>query len=987
MRYLTLFTAFSLLLTAPVAANPHTHAQANPHPAPTAETSPAHEPLLLKNARQLVFSGKRSGEGYFSADGKKLIFQSERESDNPFFQMYLLDFESGETTRVSPGWGKTTCGWIHPNGKQVMFSSTQDDPEAKQKQKSELDFRASGKSRRYSWDYDPQYEIYQADISGGKYVNLTRSLGYDAEGAYSPDGKEIVFASNRSAYQGKLSDADRQRLEQDPASFMDLYIMKSDGSNVRRLTTSPGYDGGPFFSADGKKIIWRRFSQHGDSAEIFSINRDGSGEKQLTQMGVLSWAPFYHPSGDYLIFATNKQGFANFELYLVDAAGQKEPVRVTQTEGFDGLPVFSPDGKRLVWTSGRTANGQSQLFMADWNDTEARRLLKLAPAGSVARDPGKGSSSEAGDPFATTAALSADDLKKRIYHLAAPATAGRMTGSPGEALAADYAAEVFKRLGLVPAGDKGTWFQSFEFTAGVSLGDKNQMQTPGLKTPVLNQDWRPMPFSQSGNLSSAAVAFAGYGLVVPESPGQPGYDSYVHLDVKDKWVLVFRYLPEQLSPERRQYFSRFSGLRYKAMVAREKGARGLIVVSGPLSQVKEQLVAFEAGNAIGTMSLGALSISDGLAQSWLQMAGKDLKGLQTQLDQGEWAQGFEIPGLKLAATVDIRQEKKTSRNVLAKLPSNRSGAAAHQLMIGAHLDHLGYGEGQSSLAGGNEKGQIHPGADDNASGSAGVLELAEYFAAQRKQGAELKQDLLFALWSGEELGLLGSNHYVETLSKEQLGRFSSYLNMDMVGRLDQALVIQGTGSSSLWPELLERANLSLGLPVVTQQTSYLPTDATSFYLKGIPVLSAFTGAHGEYHTPRDTPEKINYPGTEKVVQLLAKMAAEISRKDLKPDFISMKKPEGQENRGGLRVYLGSIPDYASGDVKGLKLAGVSAGGPAEKAGLMAGDIIVSLGGRKIENIYDYTYAIDTLKVGEATAVVIVRKGQTLTLTLIPGSRN
>lgn len=985
MKYFTLFTAFSLLLTAPVAANPaHSH---SPTPATVSGAQPGHETTLLKNTRQLVFSGKRSGEGYFSADGKKLIFQSEREADNPFFQMYVLDFESGETTRVSPGWGKTTCGWIHPNGRQVMFSSTQDDPEAKVKQKAELEFRASGKSRRYSWDYDAHYEIYQADIAGGKYVNLTRSPGYDAEGAYSPDGKEIVFASNRSAYTGKLSDADRQRLEQDPASFVDLYIMNSDGSNVRRLTTSSGYDGGPFFSADGKKIIWRRFSQHGDSAEIFSMNRDGSGEKQLTQMGVLSWAPFYHPSGDYLIFATNKQGFANFELYLVDVEGKKEPVRVTETEGFDGLPVFSPDGKRLVWTSGRTANGQSQLFMADWNDTEARRLLKMAPAGTVAREPQTGLSPVVENPFATGAAISADDLKKRISHLAAPATAGRMTGSPGEALAAEYAAEVFQRLGLEPAGDKGSWFQTFEFTAGVSLGEKNQIQTPGLQAPLLNQDWRPLPFSQSGALAAAPVVFAGYGLVVPESPGQPGYDSYVHLDVKDKWVVVFRYLPEQLSPERRQYFSRFSGLRYKAMVAREKGARGLIVVSGPLSQVKEQLVAFEAGSSIGTMSLGALSISDGLAQTWLQMAGKDLKGLQTQLDTGEWSQGFEIPGLKLSATVDIRQEKKTSRNILAKLRSNRAGATPHQLMIGAHLDHLGYGEGQSSLAGGNEKGLIHPGADDNASGSAGVLELAEYFADQRKQGAELKQDLLFALWSGEELGLLGSNHYVETLSKDQLGRFSGYFNMDMVGRLDQALVIQGTGSSSVWPELLERANLSLGLPVVTQQTSYLPTDATSFYLKGIPILSAFTGAHGEYHTPRDTPEKINYPGTEKVVQLLAKMAAEISRKDLKPDFISMKKPEGQENRGGLRVYLGSIPDYASGDVKGLKLAGVSAGGPAEKAGLMAGDVIVSLGGRKIENIYDYTYAIDTLKIGEATEVVIVRKGQTLTLKLVPGSRN
>jgi len=972
MNKYILTTALSLLLAAPA----------------TWAASPAvseAESQFLKNTRQLMFSGKRSGEGYFSADGQKLIFQSERDADNPFFQMYVLDFQTGETQRVSPGQGKTTCGWIHPNGKQVLFASTQDDPEALKKQKAELEFRASGKTKRYSWDYDPHYEIYQADISGGNYVNLTHSLGYDAEGAYSPDGKEIVFASNRSAYQHKLSEAESKRLEQDPAFFMELYIMNSDGSNVRQLTHSPGYDGGPFFSADGKKIVWRRFSEHGDTAEIFSMNRDGSGIQQITKMGVLSWAPYYHPSGDYLIFATNQQGFANFELYLIDAEGQHAPVRVTSTEGFDGLPVFSPDGKKLLWTSGRTDKKQSQLFMADWNDASARQALGLGAEKAASAPSQAGMGIARGEAFATQPAIAAEDLKKRISFLADPATEGRLTGSRGEAKAAEYVAEVFKRLGLEPAGDQGSWFQSFEFTAGVSLGKQNQLQAPGQKAYALNQEWRPLPFSQTGKLAEAEVVFGGYGLVAPESQGQPGYDSYVHLDLKDKWVLVFRFLPEQVTPERRQYLSRFSGLRYKAMVAREKGARGLIVVSGPNSQVKEQLVSFEAGASVGSMSLGVLTVSDALAAHWLKASGKSLKSLQDQLDSGEWMQGFALPGLKLSAEVEISKEKKTSRNILARLPG--SGKGAHQLMIGAHLDHLGHGEGQSSLASGDDKGKIHAGADDNASGSAGVLELAEYFADQAQQGKTLPQDLVFALWSGEELGLLGSNHYVENLSKTQLEKFSAYLNMDMVGRLEKALVLQGVGSSSVWPGLLERNNLMLGLPLVTQQTSYLPTDATSFYLKGIPILSAFTGAHADYHTPRDTAEKINYPGTQQVVDLLGRIGAEIARKDLKLDYISMKKPEGQENRGGLRVYLGSIPDYASGDIKGLKLSGVSSGGPAEKAGLKAGDVIVMLGGRKIENIYDYTYAIDTLKIGQETEVVIVRAGQTLKLKIIPGSRN
>lgn len=245
----------------------------------------------ISNARQLTFEGARAGEGYFSADGKHMIFQSERSEGNPFYQIYLLDLETGDTRRLSPGQGKTTCGWIHPNGTRALFASTHLDPKAREKMQAELDFRASGESRRYAWDYDETYEIFGVDLDTGAYTPLTTALGYDAEGAYSPDGKRVVFASNRHAYAAELSAADAKRLEEDPAYFMELYVMDADGANVRRLTEAPGYDGGPFWGADGSKITWRRFSEDGAKAEIYTMDADGSNQARLTDLGVLSWAP------------------------------------------------------------------------------------------------------------------------------------------------------------------------------------------------------------------------------------------------------------------------------------------------------------------------------------------------------------------------------------------------------------------------------------------------------------------------------------------------------------------------------------------------------------------------------------------------------------------------------------------------------------------------------------------------------------------------
>ena len=297
------------------------------------------EAALIRRPRQLTFEGRRAGESYFSADGRQMIFQSEREPGNPFFQIYLMDLETGDTQRVSPGTGKTTCAWIHPDGKKVLFASTQDDPSAAQEQKDEIELRASGKERRYSWDYDEFYEIYEFDLGSKEYRRLTDAKGYDAEGSWSSDGSLIAFASNRSACEEKLNDEQRAAFDLDPAWANEIYVMNADGSQVKRLTTSPGYDGGPFFSPDGKRICWRRFAENGATAEIMTMNIDGSDQQQLTHLGAMSWAPYYHPSGQYLIFTTNKHGFANFELYIVDADGKREPARVTHTPGLSLIHI------------------------------------------------------------------------------------------------------------------------------------------------------------------------------------------------------------------------------------------------------------------------------------------------------------------------------------------------------------------------------------------------------------------------------------------------------------------------------------------------------------------------------------------------------------------------------------------------------------------------------------------------------------------------
>ena len=925
------------------------------------------EVQLLSDTRQLTFEGRRAGEGYFAPDGKALVFQSEREPGNPFFQIYHLDLTTGDTHRVSPGTGKTTCAFFRPGTNRVLFSSTHLDPEAESRQREEIEFRASGQERRYDWDYDVHMDVFSADRDGAGLKRLTDAHGYDAEGAYSPDGEKIVFTSLRNAYPPEnLTAADRKRLETDPAYFGEIYIMDADGGNQTRLTQTPGYDGGPFFSADGERVIWRRFDADGMNADIYTMRPDGTDVRRLTDFGSMSWAPYFHPSGEYAIFASNKHGFSNFELFLVDASGIREPVRVTHTDGFDGLPVFSPDGTRLSWTSNRTAGGESQLFLASWDHVAALAALT--------------SSSKRGATNASPDKVE-DRLKASVEYLASDELEGRMTGSEGARKAADHIANALQTIGLDPFGDDGSFFQVFEFTADRRIvAEANALRVDAVGESDVYEvdvDFRPLSFSANADVEGEVV-FAGYGLSVP---GATGYDSYAGLDVTDKVVLVLRYVPEDVGVERRTELNRYAGLRYKAMIARDRGAKAILVTTGPNSPNAGKLIPMTFDNSLAGSGIVAASIGGDVADALFAGAGKSLEETQSQLDieNPHFLGQFPLEGVEVAIRTGVERIKETDRNVLAVLPAG--DATSETVVVGAHYDHIGYGA-TSSLAREDEEGQIHNGADDNASGVAVALEMARALA----QHEDRRRNILFAFWSGEELGLIGSSRFVDQppLSLENI---VAYFNFDMVGRLrDNKLSLQGVGSSGAWRGIIERRNVPAGFNLALLDDPYLPTDSTAFYPKGIPILSFFTGSHEDYNRPTDDPETLDYEGMARIAALGTAIVQDVVSAAERPDYAEVQNAApASGGREVLRAYLGTIPDYAT-DIAGVKISGVRGDGPADKAGMQGGDVIVEFAGNAIANIYDYTYALDAVRIGEPVEVVVLRDGEQVTLTIVPEAR-
>ncbi len=575
--------------------------------------------------------------------------------------------------------------------------------------------------------------------------------------------------------------------------------------------------------------------------------------------------------------------------------------------------------------------------------------------------------------------------RPHVERLTADAFNGRQAGSTGEQLAAEYLADQLARIGAVPLPGHADAFGGFEFTAGsTDAGSRitiaRASAAPSPRVFASREEVQALSFSDDGTVTAPAV-FAGYGIVVPEAQGV-GYDSYAGLDVTGKVVVVLRYFPEDAAPATRAILARYSDLRYKAMAARQRGARALVVVTGPRSPNAGRTIPMTFDTALAGSGLPAASVGGAVADALLA-GSRPLENVQRELDSGNpHVAGFGLPDVAITLQTAVARQKRTGRNVLAYLPATGpiSGVDKPWVVIGAHYDHLGVGDNGNSLAGQADIGKAHPGADDNASGTAAVLAIAQSLASQPR-----RRHVLVAFWSAEEIGLVGSSSFVAK-PPVPLAQVAAYLNFDMVGRMrDNKLTIQATGTSPAWPSVLERANVVAGFDLTLQPDPYQPTDVASFNQASVASLAFTTGAHVDYHKPSDTADKINYEDLDRIAVMAAAIVRRLLDADAAPAFAKVE-PTGQgATRAGIRVFTGTVPDYAS-DAKGLRLSDVIAGGPAAEAGLQKGDVVIEIAGHTIANIYDYTYALELLKIGQPTTVVFVRAGERRTTTLTPAAR-
>ena len=595
----------------------------------------------------------------------------------------------------------------------------------------------------------------------------------------------------------------------------------------------------------------------------------------------------------------------------------------------------------------------------------------------------------AGSAYAQTA--TASKTRAHVEMLASPKLEGRQAGSQGERLAGEYIAGQLARVGARPLPGRSDMFATFEFTAGSRDAGSTVSVTRGSggAQGFSGNQVQALSFSDDAEVTGSVV-FAGYGLVVPEAQGF-AYDSYATLDVKDKIVVVLRYFPEDADQKTRAILARYSDLRYKAMAARQRGARALLVVTGPRSPNAGQVIPMSFDTALAGSGIPAASVSGPVADALFArpeapalQPSRSLRDIQQELDSGNpHVAGFPLPDVSVTLKTAIVRERQRGRNVVAYLPATTplTGVEKPWIAIGAHYDHLGRGGHGNSLASKEEAAAIHHGADDNASGSAAVLALAEALSKQPR-----RRNVVFALWSAEEIGLVGSAAFV-AMPPVPLNQLAAYVNFDMVGRMqNNRLVVQATGTSPVWARVLERANVVAGFDLVAQPDPYQPTDVASFNLADVVSLSFTTGGHVDYHKPSDTADKINYEDLDRIVDLAAAIVRAVADAEAAPQFTKVDQPTtSRGTMAGVRVTTGTIPDYAT-EVKGLLLGGVVGGGPAERAGLMKGDIIIEIAGQTIANIYDYTYSLELLKVDQPVKIVYMRGGEKRETMLTPGAR-
>jgi acetylornithine deacetylase/succinyl-diaminopimelate desuccinylase-like protein len=556
---------------------------------------------------------------------------------------------------------------------------------------------------------------------------------------------------------------------------------------------------------------------------------------------------------------------------------------------------------------------------------------------------------------------------EHVKFLASDDLRGRATGTPEAQRSAKYIAAQFKKMGLKPVA--GSYYQYFTVTTQSRIAPSTRFSYSigGVSHDLKLKDTFQVVGPSASGAFSGPVVFAGYGITAPEYQ----YDDYAGIDVKDKVVLIFRSEPQQNDDK-----SKFAGrndtshaqLVNKGINAKMHGAKAVVLVNPMFARTDDPLDTFS--QSAGQAGIPFVQIKADLAESFFQAAGKTSREIGEAIDKDLQPRSFALPDtVRVDSDIEVQHEHRQTANVTGYKP----GTTDEYIVIGAHYDHLGLGDNHSL----GKIGEIHHGADDNASGTAGVLELARWFAKQPKQ----KRGILFLTFTGEELGLLGSAYYVGH-PELPLEKAAAMINMDMIGRIREGKVyLAGSGTGANFKDLIGQLKGKYDFQLDLSETAgYGSSDHTSFTTKQVPVLFFFSGLHGDYHKPSDTWDKIDAPHAAKLLDLVADLATRLVSDPDRPQYVRVEPPAmprgASGGSSGYGPYFGSIPDFAELP-KGVRFADIRAGSPAEKAGLKPGDILVEFDSKTIANLYDYTYALRTKKPGDEVRVKVVRSGETI----------
>jgi aminopeptidase YwaD len=567
--------------------------------------------------------------------------------------------------------------------------------------------------------------------------------------------------------------------------------------------------------------------------------------------------------------------------------------------------------------------------------------------------------------FAQKGEITARHLHDDVEFLASDSLKGRKPGTPEINLAAEYILRHFKANGLKPLAESG--FQYFEIVTDVTLGSKNKLAFHGFEG-TLKKDFIPLAFSSSGEVT-AEVIFAGYGFDIDSDSLK--WNDYKDLDVKGKWVLIFRADPDLDNSDSK--FIPFSDVRSKLLTAKDKGVSGVLLVSSKGLDKEDKLMPLVVENNEVTSGIPVLNIKREVADRILEKSGFTADSLESAIVGKKTTMSMPC-GVMLTGSVDLVLKNETTANVVALLESKDPVFKDEYLVVGAHYDHLGMG-GPGSNSRMPDTIAVHNGADDNASGTAMIMELSGKLAAEKKA---LKRSIIFVAFSAEEIGLIGSKYFVNHPPVD-IKKIKAMFNFDMVGRFDKeknSISISGTGTSVEADTILRMQETGLPFRVVHSPDGYGPSDHAAFYASNIPVFYFNTGVHTDYHTPFDDTEKLDFNTEKTVGDFASKVILAIDDMDKPLTFKESGKKEGSGRTGRrLKVTLGIMPDFAGTEKKGLRVDGVTKDAPADRGGMKKGDIIVGINGMTVGNIYEYMSRLSKLKHGMTISVEVIRNGK------------